>query len=164
MHAALGLAPPQVRWTVLTLTRWWLKGAFSTSSLSLSFFVPVRPSSPAHDLEASSKDFKFVLIEKDNASVKETERLVMAKDTGKQFMSAAPLSTSGNTWYYFCSHTNTVPCCLLSCDCRLKWTRDALICPLCCVTAVCRRCLLWGLTAERKTQTVVQRSGRRNWC
>lgn len=50
----------------------------------------MRPSSPSTD-EASGKDFKFVMIEKDNAPVKkETERLVTTKDTGKQFMSAAP--------------------------------------------------------------------------
>ncbi len=55
----------------------------------------VRPSGPAFD-EVSGKDLKFVLIEKENAPVrKETERLVMAKDTGKQFMSAAPASASG---------------------------------------------------------------------
>lgn len=57
----------------------------------------MRPSSPTYD-EASGKDFKFVLIEKENAPVKkETERLVMTKDTGKQFMSAEPLRVSGNT-------------------------------------------------------------------
>lgn len=59
-------------------------------------FLTVRPSSPIND-EASGKDFKYVLIEKENSPVKkETERLVMAKDTGKQFMSAAPTSISGN--------------------------------------------------------------------
>lgn len=60
-------------------------------------FLTVRPSSPTND-EASGKDFKFVLIEKENAPVKkETERLIMTKDTGKQFMSPAPPSTSGNS-------------------------------------------------------------------
>ena len=63
-------------------------------------FLTVRPSSPTYD-EASGKDFKFVLIEKENAPIKkETERLVMTKDTGKQFMSAAPVGVSGNTNYY----------------------------------------------------------------
>lgn len=63
-------------------------------------FLAVRPSSPTND-EASGKDFKFVLIEKENMPVrKETERLVMTKDTGKQFMSAVPASTSGNIKYY----------------------------------------------------------------
>ncbi|KAK5900000.1 hypothetical protein CesoFtcFv8_009418 [Champsocephalus esox] len=54
----------------------------------------VRPSSPIND-ESPGKDFKFVLIEKENAPVKkETERLVMTKDTGKQFMSTAHATTS----------------------------------------------------------------------
>lgn len=57
------------------------------------------PSSPTHE-EASAKDLKFVMIEKENAPVNQTERLVMTKDTGKQFMSAAPASASGNTEYY----------------------------------------------------------------
>uniref|UniRef100_A0A8C3AJA7 Uncharacterized protein n=1 Tax=Cyclopterus lumpus TaxID=8103 RepID=A0A8C3AJA7_CYCLU len=57
----------------------------------------VRPSSD----DASGRDFKFVLIEKDNvAARKEAERLVMTKDTGKQFMSAAPAHASGNTTSY----------------------------------------------------------------
>ncbi|XP_023287174.1 collagen alpha-1(XVII) chain-like isoform X2 [Seriola lalandi dorsalis] len=44
--------------------------------------------------EASGKDFKFVLIEKENMPVKkETERLITTKDTGKLFMSAAPAMT-----------------------------------------------------------------------
>ena len=68
--------------------------------ISCCLFLQVRPGSPTTD-EASGKDFGFVLIEKENAPVrKETERLVMTKDTGKQFMSAAPASTSGNTKYY----------------------------------------------------------------
>lgn len=59
--------------------------------------LTVRPSSPTAD-EAMGKDFKFVLIEKENAPLKkETERLVVTKDTGKQFMSAAPAMASGNT-------------------------------------------------------------------
>lgn len=58
----------------------------------------VRPSSPTIDETTSGKDFKFVLIEKENAPVKkETERLVMTKDTGKQFMSAAPAATTAGT-------------------------------------------------------------------
>ncbi|KAM7418398.1 hypothetical protein PAMA_015835 [Pampus argenteus] len=53
----------------------------------------VRPTSLTND-EASGKDFKFILIEKENAPVKkETERLIMTKDTGKQFMAAAPSAT-----------------------------------------------------------------------
>lgn len=65
--------------------------------MSCCLFATVRPSSPIND-EASGKDFKFVLIEKENAPVKkETERLVKTKDTGKQFMSALPASASGNT-------------------------------------------------------------------
>ena len=64
-------------------------------------FLAVGPSSPIND-EASSKDFKFILIEKENAPVKkETERLVMTKDTGKQFMSAAPSTSAGTTKYYY---------------------------------------------------------------
>lgn len=71
-------------------------------------FLAVRPGSPTND-EASSKDFKFVLIEKENAPVKkETERLVMAKDTGKQFMSAAPSASTGTTKYYY--DYNCQPC------------------------------------------------------
>lgn len=66
-------------------------------------FATVRPSSPAN-YEASGKDFNFVLIEKENAPIKkETERLAMAKDSGKQFVSAAP-SSGINTYYdRFCS-------------------------------------------------------------
>lgn len=61
-----------------------------SSRVGVCVFLTVRPSSPSTD-EASGKDFKFVMIEKDNAPVKkETERLVTTKDTGKQFMSAAP--------------------------------------------------------------------------
>lgn len=68
--------------------------------------LAVRPGSPTND-EASGKDFKFVMVEKENAPVKkETERLIMTKDTGKQFMSAAPAATSGN-FKYCCSHTAT---------------------------------------------------------
>ena len=63
----------------------------------VSLLITVRPSSPIND-ESPGKDFKFVLIEKENAPVKkETERLVMTKDTGKQFMSTAHATTSGNT-------------------------------------------------------------------
>lgn len=66
-----------------------------------SFFYAVRPRSPSID-EPLGKDFKFTMIEKDNTPVKkETERLVMTKDTGKQFMSAAPATSSisaGTTW------------------------------------------------------------------
>ncbi|MEQ2280292.1 hypothetical protein AMECASPLE_018279 [Ameca splendens] len=55
----------------------------------------VRPSSPT-SYEASGKDLNFVLIEKENAPVKkETERLVMAKDTGKQFVSNSPAAYTG---------------------------------------------------------------------
>lgn len=65
--------------------------------------VAARPSLSSAD-ETSGKDFKFVLIEKDNAPVrKETERLVTTKDTGKMFMSAAPATISGKTthqWFW----------------------------------------------------------------
>lgn len=64
-------------------------------------FLTVRPGSPIND-EASGKDFKYVLIEKDNVPLKkESERLIMAKDTGKQFMSAAPTTVSGNFKYFY---------------------------------------------------------------
>uniref|UniRef100_A0A3Q2QBD9 Uncharacterized protein n=1 Tax=Fundulus heteroclitus TaxID=8078 RepID=A0A3Q2QBD9_FUNHE len=54
-----------------------------------------KPSSPI-SYETPGKDFNFVLIEKENAPVrKETERLVMAKDTGKQFVSTAHAAFSG---------------------------------------------------------------------
>ena len=59
------------------------------------------PSGPTHE-EASAKDLKFVMIEKENSPVNQTERLVMTKDTGKQFMTAAPASASGNTEYHYC--------------------------------------------------------------
>uniref|UniRef100_A0A672ZUD4 Uncharacterized protein n=1 Tax=Sphaeramia orbicularis TaxID=375764 RepID=A0A672ZUD4_9TELE len=50
----------------------------------------VRAGSPTKD-DSSSKDFKYVLIEKENSAVKkESEGLIMAKDSGKHFMSAAP--------------------------------------------------------------------------
>uniref|UniRef100_A0A8C8A0W2 Uncharacterized protein n=1 Tax=Oryzias sinensis TaxID=183150 RepID=A0A8C8A0W2_9TELE len=55
-----------------------------------------RPSSSANH-EALGKDSNFVLIEKENAPIKkETERLVMDKDTGKQFMTAAPSTHSAS--------------------------------------------------------------------
>lgn len=61
--------------------------------LALCFIV--RPSSPT-SYETSGKDFNLVLVEKENAPIKkETERLVMAKDTGKQFVSTAPATLSG---------------------------------------------------------------------
>lgn len=76
----------------------WTKVKFEMLKSCCLFFT-VRPSSPIND-EASGKDFNYVLIEKENSPVKkETERLVMAKDTGKQFMSAAPTSISGNSPY-----------------------------------------------------------------
>ncbi|MEQ2162581.1 hypothetical protein GOODEAATRI_021251 [Goodea atripinnis] len=60
-------------------------------------YQSVRPSSPT-SYEASGKDLNFVLIEKENAPVKkETERLVMAKDTGKQFVSTSPAAYTGFT-------------------------------------------------------------------
>lgn len=63
----------------------------------------MRPSSPAN-YEASGKDFNFVLIEKENAPIKkETERLAMAKDSGKQFVSAAPSSGINKHYDRFCS-------------------------------------------------------------
>uniref|UniRef100_A0A3Q1HBF7 Uncharacterized protein n=1 Tax=Anabas testudineus TaxID=64144 RepID=A0A3Q1HBF7_ANATE len=63
-------------------------------STTSTLYQSGQPSSPIND-EASGKDFNYVLIEKENSPVKkETERLVMAKDTGKQFMSAAPTSIS----------------------------------------------------------------------
>lgn len=58
---------------------------------------PVRPGGPAHDLEASAKDFKLVLMEKENApGNRETEQLIVTKDTGKQFTLGAPVRVSGN--------------------------------------------------------------------
>lgn len=58
----------------------------------------MRPSSPASD-DPSGRDFKCVLIEKDNVDVrKEAERMVMTKDTGKQFMSAG-LASGNDTSY-----------------------------------------------------------------
>lgn len=68
----------------------------SLTRMSRCLCLTVRPSSPTGD-EASGKDFKFVLTEKENAPIKPTERLVVVKDTGKQFMSAAPASLPGNT-------------------------------------------------------------------
>uniref|UniRef100_A0A3P9HU52 Uncharacterized protein n=1 Tax=Oryzias latipes TaxID=8090 RepID=A0A3P9HU52_ORYLA len=55
-----------------------------------------RPRSSANH-EALGKDSNYVLIEKENAPIKkETERLVMDKDTGKQFMTAAPSTHSAS--------------------------------------------------------------------
>lgn len=75
-------------------------------SLNSPISIPtVAPSSPSYD-DTLSKDFKFVLVEKENTPVKkESERLVMTKDTGKQFMSAAP-TTYGTTTYI--SSTSTL--------------------------------------------------------
>lgn len=68
----------------------------------------VRPSSPFNE-DASGKDFKFVLLEKENAPVKkETERLMMTKDTGKHFMSARPALASGNTSPAYTADTHVV--------------------------------------------------------
>uniref|UniRef100_A0A8C6SQG3 Uncharacterized protein n=1 Tax=Neogobius melanostomus TaxID=47308 RepID=A0A8C6SQG3_9GOBI len=59
------------------------------------FISKVRPGSPIRD-ESITKDYKFVFVEKENAPVKkETEGLIMAKDTGKTFMSSAPSSLTG---------------------------------------------------------------------
>lgn len=95
MHPALELAHSQVRGYNFKQA---LPVVHSTSLLFTRRFVPVRADSPVHDLEASGKDFKLMLIEKENAPLhKETERLVMTKEPGKQFMAAAPASGLGNT-------------------------------------------------------------------
>ena len=54
--------------------------------MCVSVDFSVVPSSPTPSDDVFSKDFKFMLLEKDNAPVKkETERLIMSKDSGKQF-------------------------------------------------------------------------------
>lgn len=69
--------------------------------IKLLFVPTVRPGSPIKD-EFSSKDFKFVLVEKENAPVKkETEGRSMAKDTGKTFMSAGSLSLMGINHHHY---------------------------------------------------------------
>lgn len=99
-----------IKWMCSIKYKWW-QLLFTRAGCyikHLNVCVIVRPSSPIND-EASGKDFKFVLIEKENIPLKkETERLVTTKDTGKQFMSApAPSSTFGMTkWYYCCMSTH----------------------------------------------------------
>lgn len=57
----------------------------------------MRADSPVHDPDVSAKDFKLMLSERENTGLhKEAERLVMTKDSGKQFMAAAPASGLGN--------------------------------------------------------------------
>lgn len=95
MHPALESAQSQVRGYNFKQV---IPVVDSSSVLFTRRFVPVRSDSPVHNLEASGKDFKLMLIEKENTPVhKETERLVMTKDSGKQFMVAAPASGLGNT-------------------------------------------------------------------
>lgn len=95
MHPALESAQSQVRGYNFKQV---LPVVHSRSLLFPRRFVPVRSDSPVHDLEASGKDFKLMLIEKENAPVhKEAERRVMTKESGKQFMAAAPASGLGNT-------------------------------------------------------------------
>lgn len=77
-------------------SRYLIRRRSSLTRMSRCLCLTVRPSSPTGD-EASGKDFKFVLTEKENAPIKPTERLAVAKDTGKQFMSAAPASLPSNT-------------------------------------------------------------------
>lgn len=61
--------------------------------------------SPAFDPEGSAKDFKFVLMEKENATdKKEAEKLVMNIDSGKQFICSTTADMAGKCKY----HTNIV--------------------------------------------------------
>lgn len=55
----------------------------------------MRADSPVHDPDVSAKDFKLMLSERESTGL-HTERLVMTKDSGKQFMAAAPASSLGN--------------------------------------------------------------------
>lgn len=57
----------------------------------------MRSDSPIHEPDGPVKDFKLMLSERESSALhKETERLVMTKDSGKQFMAAAPASGLGN--------------------------------------------------------------------
>ena len=69
--------------------------SFSHSEILIwcCLFLTVGPRSPSAD-DGPGKDFKFVMLEKENAPIKkESERLVATKVTAKQFMSA-PTSDS----------------------------------------------------------------------
>lgn len=57
----------------------------------------MRSDSPIHETDASVKDFKLMLTERESTALhRGTERLVMTKDSGKRFMAAAPASGLGN--------------------------------------------------------------------
>uniref|UniRef100_A0A3B1IW36 Uncharacterized protein n=1 Tax=Astyanax mexicanus TaxID=7994 RepID=A0A3B1IW36_ASTMX len=60
----------------------------------ISATTAAAPSSPVTTDDVFGKDYRFMLIEKDNVAVKkETERLIKSKDSGKHFTSTT--STSG---------------------------------------------------------------------
>lgn len=82
------------RWDIFT----HLQPGFECATSSFLFVAVTY--SPAFDPEGSAKDFKFVLMEKENApDKKETEKLVMNIDSGKQFIYSSTADTAGKCNY-----------------------------------------------------------------
>lgn len=80
-------------------------GLCSSASSLLSVAVTY---SPAYDPEGSTKDFKFVLMEKESApDKKEAEKLVMNIDSGKKFICSTFADASGECKYR--AHVGTHP-------------------------------------------------------
>lgn len=80
-------------------------GLCSCASSLLSVAVTY---SPAYDPEGSTKDFKFVLMEKESApDKKEAEKLVMNIDSGKQFICSTSADAAGECKYH--AHVGTHP-------------------------------------------------------
>lgn len=103
------------RWDIFTHIQPGFKRA--TSSFFCLFVAASLTYSPAFDPEGSAKDFKFVLMEKENSpEKKEAEKLVMNIDSGKPFISSAIADTAGKRKY---QHRH--------CDCGWKWTRDLFL-------------------------------------
>lgn len=76
-------------------------GASSLLSVAVTY-------SPAYDPEGSTKDFKFVLMEKESApDRKEAEKLVMNIDSGKQFIRSTSADAAGECKYH--THVGTHP-------------------------------------------------------
>lgn len=69
-------------------------GASSLLSVAVTY-------SPAYDPEGSTKDFKFILMEKESApDKKEAEKLVMNIDSGKQFICSTSADAAGECKYH----------------------------------------------------------------
>lgn len=83
------------RWDIFT----HIQPGFERATSSFLFVAVTY--SPAFDPEGSAKDFKFVLMEKENApDKKEAEKLVMNIDSGKQFIYSTTADTAGKCKYH----------------------------------------------------------------